>query len=303
MKICKIMWSTNRPEYLIPALNSSSDLIDWGDHEVDGIFIDDMPTDRDDEFISNLARESGYNHIILHKKNKGLPAVWKESIDTLRSLDKEYDYIWHQEDDLILKERIKIDDLIDLLESDLWINQVSIGYQLDWYANNNGKDYKNFHTYKWRDFNLINSAKVTDGTFDTSFSLTKADKYLHSLEEWESGSLKHLGKKLGHLVTLNEGSVFECMSWYSGLGPDNRYEGWGRTIINNDLEPMSEHIGEWCWGKRVEATWLKKAIEVYENMKDGPQKEATAYQLKRYQMMMAEPDTKLNSRTWNPLAE
>ena len=102
MKICKIIWSTNRLEYLIPTLETARKYVDWGDHEVDGIFIDDMPTDRDDELIETIAKSHGYNNVILHKENKGLPLVWEECYDIIKSLGKEYDYIFHQEDDLVM---------------------------------------------------------------------------------------------------------------------------------------------------------------------------------------------------------
>ena len=49
MKICRVIFSTNRPEFLIPTLESHQKYIDFGDHEVYGIFIDDYPKDRNDE--------------------------------------------------------------------------------------------------------------------------------------------------------------------------------------------------------------------------------------------------------------
>ena len=42
MKVCKIIWSTNRLEYLIPTLKSQRDLLDFTGCQVEGIFIDDM---------------------------------------------------------------------------------------------------------------------------------------------------------------------------------------------------------------------------------------------------------------------
>ena len=63
MKICRVIFSTNRPEFLIPTLESHQKYIDFGDHEVYGIFIDDYPKDRNDKLIIDLAKKSGFNEI------------------------------------------------------------------------------------------------------------------------------------------------------------------------------------------------------------------------------------------------
>ena len=113
MKICKLMFSVNRLEYLIPTLESTDKFIDWGDHEVDGIFIDDMPTDRDDEKVFNLAYKYGYNNIVLHEENQGAAGTWRASYELLK--DKGYDFVFMQEDDIIINQPIKIDNMIEYL--------------------------------------------------------------------------------------------------------------------------------------------------------------------------------------------
>jgi len=118
MKICKLMFSVNRLEYLIPTLESTDKYIDWGDHEVDGIFIDDMPTDRNDKEIFNLACKYGYNNIILHEKNQGAAGTWKASYELLK--DKGYDFVFMQEDDIIINQPIKIDDMIEYLNKNAY---------------------------------------------------------------------------------------------------------------------------------------------------------------------------------------
>jgi GT2 family glycosyltransferase len=72
MKICRVIFSTNRPEFLIPTLESHQKYIDFGDHEVYGIFIDDYPKDRDDKLIVELAKKYGFNEAVLHPENLGL---------------------------------------------------------------------------------------------------------------------------------------------------------------------------------------------------------------------------------------
>lgn len=303
MKICKIMWSTNRPEFLIPTLDTSNEFIDWGDHEVDGIFIDDMPTDRDDEFITQLAEKSGYNHIVLHKENKGLPFVWSECIDILMSLEKEYDYIWHQEDDLIIKEHIKIDDLIDHLKDNQWLHQINIGYQLDWYEKNSRKTYKDISSYDWRNYKMVNSVDTTGGSFDTSFSLTTADKYLDAVNELKTGYLKWIYEERGESLSLTEGTMFTCMSYYSSLGPRQWFDKWQITLLNNKQEPITEHVGDWSWGKRITNEWLESFEKSVELLPEGKEKRDKLYQLKRYKIMQNTPSLKLDSRTWDPLTQ
>ena len=159
MKICKIIWSTNRLEYLIPTLESSSKFINWGNHEVDGIFIDDMPTDRDDDLIRSLAESHGYNHVILHKENKGITYTWEESYSILTNLKKDYDFIWHQEDDLIINAPINIDDLIEYTYYDKECIQVALAYQMNWYWPQEANEVSVNKTpmKRWNDFYTFNS--------------------------------------------------------------------------------------------------------------------------------------------------
>ena len=179
MKICKIIWSTNRLEFLIPTLETSQQFIDWGDHEVDGVFIDDMPTDRNDELIKTIAESHGYNHVILHKENKGITYTCQEGYDFIQKLEKEYDFIWHQEDDLIISEHIKIDDLITYFNENKTINQVTLPYQMDWYATaeETGRSVKDLPLVKYNNYHIVNAFHFNESSnFDTSFSLTRDRK-------------------------------------------------------------------------------------------------------------------------------
>ena len=93
MKICKVIFSTNRIPYLTKTLESTKNMVDFGDHEVDGIFIDDYPKDRDDDYIRNLAHSYGYNNVILHDRNVGLSGTWNE-LYTEHLANKDYDYLF-----------------------------------------------------------------------------------------------------------------------------------------------------------------------------------------------------------------
>ena len=96
-KICQVIFSTNRLDYLIPTLKSQANLNFYG-CEVHKIFIDDYPKTRNDLLITELVKLYGYDEIILHEKNEGLSVTWSQFWDLIK--DRDYDYIWHQEDDV-----------------------------------------------------------------------------------------------------------------------------------------------------------------------------------------------------------
>jgi hypothetical protein len=110
--------------------------LDFGPHQVDGIFVDDYPTGRDDNQIRTIAEHYGYNRIVLHQENTGLTGTWAE-VNRLLA-DKEYDYIWQQEDDVELLAPLKIDSCISLLEQNKNIVQVSMKRQ-NWYPGEENK--------------------------------------------------------------------------------------------------------------------------------------------------------------------
>jgi hypothetical protein len=70
-KICQVIFSTNRLEYLTKTLHSQS-LLNFDGCKVDKIFIDDYPKDRDDNLITSLVSSFGYKEIYLHADNLGL---------------------------------------------------------------------------------------------------------------------------------------------------------------------------------------------------------------------------------------
>ena len=97
MKICQVIFSTNRLEYLTKTLQGQKNL-DFSDHQVDKIFFDDYPKDRNDSLVKQLVNLYGYEEIYLHKENIGLSATWTEFFNLIKS--RYYDHIWHQEDDV-----------------------------------------------------------------------------------------------------------------------------------------------------------------------------------------------------------
>jgi GT2 family glycosyltransferase len=221
MKICQVIFSTNRLEYLIPTLRSQRNLNFFG-CEVHKIFIDDFPKTRNDMMITELVKLFGYEEIILHEENKGLSVTWSEFWDLIK--DRDYDYVYHQEDDVVLLEPVLITDLVEILERDSSISQVHLARQA-WYphekdpvAEDSDIIYKNYRYQK-------------SGTiFSPMASLYSIDKTRIDYRQF-------------HNYNLNEGLVGNVLynqHQQMSAGVKNYY---GKNIIN--------HIGNWFVGKRV----------------------------------------------------
>jgi len=129
-KICQVIFSTNRLQYLTKTLTSQTKL-DFEGCEVDKIFIDDYPKGRNDMLITALVKSFGYNETILHKENQGITKTWQEFYTLIK--DRNYDYIWQQEDDAEIVHPIKIVDLIDILKQDRTLSQLQLKRN-NWYA-------------------------------------------------------------------------------------------------------------------------------------------------------------------------
>lgn len=98
---------------------------------VQKIFIDDYPNGRDNESLSNLVRNHGFDEIHLHEKNLGITSTWEELFALVR--DRGYDYILHQEDDVELLQPIKVIDMIEALKSNSRYSQIQLKRNA-WYA-------------------------------------------------------------------------------------------------------------------------------------------------------------------------
>lgn len=90
-RICQVIFSTNRLEFLMPTLEAQERLLDLTGCQVHRVFIDDYPRARSDNLIRELARSYGYDEIILHQENLGLSATWSEFWQLIRGRD--YDYV------------------------------------------------------------------------------------------------------------------------------------------------------------------------------------------------------------------
>lgn len=220
-KICQVIFSTNRLEYLIPNLKSQQMLNFWN-CDIYRILIDDYPSTRNNIMFKSYLEFCGINEVILHNTNIGLSATWTEFWNLIKNRD--YDYVFHQEDDIEFLEPVLFTDLIEILENDPKISQVTLSRQA-WYSNEQDPEsspndiiYKNFRYQK-------NSVLFSPMASLYNHRLTKID-YSKFYE-----------------FNLNEGLIGKALYENYGLFSANVKNYFGRKLIN--------HIGEWFTGKRL----------------------------------------------------
>ena len=130
IRICQFVVTTNRPEYLARTLDSQRNL-DFTGCAVDRMLVDDFPKDRDDRLIRKLASDHGYNEVYLHHRNMSIGATWQEFWDRIRGRD--YDYVWHQEDDVVILERVPVLAIVEVLKATPQASQAVLKRQ-PWYG-------------------------------------------------------------------------------------------------------------------------------------------------------------------------
>ena len=222
-RICHVVFSTNRIEYLTKTFESQKKYVDYSGVNVHHIFIDDYPLGRDDTYIKSLASLYGYNEIILHTENKGITRTWQEFFDLIK--DRNYDYILHNEDDVELLDNIKIIDLIELLKKDNTLSQVQLKRQ-NWYH------YETEPVGPKETDIISNGYRLEKGRF---FSM------LFSLYPAWISKIPFLEK------TGNCPSEWVVADYLS-----SNYSLWAAVLKKSDGSPLIKHIGEYTIGKRVE---------------------------------------------------
>lgn len=130
MKVCHVVFSTNRLEFLEKTFEANRKF-DFTGLEVHHLFIDDYPLGRDNDTLSEFVTLHGYDEIILHKENLGITKTWQELFDIIK--DRDYDYILHHEDDVELLHPLKVMDLIEILQKDNTLSQIQLKRN-NWYS-------------------------------------------------------------------------------------------------------------------------------------------------------------------------
>jgi len=127
--ICHVIFSTNRLNFLYRTL-ASLRKINYDNLTVDHILIDDYPMDRNNNLFKEILVQHNFDEIILHEENKGLTKTWQEFFEYIK--DRDYDYIFHNEDDVEVLCQINIRELIELLENDSSLSQLQLKRN-NWY--------------------------------------------------------------------------------------------------------------------------------------------------------------------------
>lgn len=197
--------------------------LDFGDHQVYGIFIDDYPRGRDDEQIRTIAKYYGYDQVILHSENLGLSRTWAEFNNLVKDLD--FDYIWHQEDDVELLAPLDVNVAIRLLEQYPDSCQVSLKRQ-PWYFSE--------QVTRIEDDDLIfENYRFNKKRFHF---WTMASLYPHRITTYPY--MEYFGYNPSEAVVMEY--LMREFNFYSSV------------LKNADGSEMVHHIGEYTQGKRVE---------------------------------------------------
>jgi hypothetical protein len=230
-KICQVIFSTNRIEYLCRTLEAQK-LLDFSGCRVDKIFIDDFPKGRNDLLITHLVKLFGYNEIYLHEVNKGLSVTWTEFWNLIRNRD--YDYVWHQEDDVEIIEPVKILDIAQLLELDKLLSQVVLKRQA-WYSNESetqalGSD------WTWGQYRYERQSAI----FSPMASLYSIDKVRFNYSDFYA---KNYPNEIYSKINFNEGMLGKALLEDQGL--------ISAHLKTTDGKPFIHHIGDYFVGQRV----------------------------------------------------
>lgn len=221
-KICHLIFSTNRLEFLVPSLQSIHNLVFSG-CDVDRIIVDDYPLTRNDDEFTKLVSNYGFNEIILHKENLGLTVTWTNMWNKLKNMD--YDYIFHQEDDVIFLEPVKIIDLINLLEVENNVSQIQLTRQ-EWYPTD------------------IPPGITKKDCLYKDYRYTRDSLYFNTMASLCSSKILNMNIFESISSNLSEGLVGGYLA--------NEYNMYPIKLKRySDGGPLINHIGEWFVGKRT----------------------------------------------------
>lgn len=230
-KICQVIFSTNRLEYLTKTLIGQGKL-NFEGCTVDKIFVDDFPKGRNDVLVDKLVKCFGYNEVYLHAKNQGLSVTWTEFWNLIK--DRNYDYVWHQEDDVEILEQVKITDLIEILQTDAQLSQVVLKRQ-PWYHNEQASVAKTSDTV-YPNFRIEKDSAI----FSPMASLYSMDRVRFPYSNWYNTAYPNDNF---HLINFNEGMVGKALLEDGGLISAHVKNKQGKNLIN--------HIGDFFVGQRV----------------------------------------------------
>lgn len=233
-KVCQCIFSTNRPEYLTRTLDSHAKF-DFTECEVERVFFDDFPQDRDDSAILKLVQSHGYFESYLHKDNMSIGATWEEFWNLIK--DRDYDYVLHHEDDAELIHPVKVVDMIEVLRSTPKASQVVLKRQ-PWYAHESPSAVLTtdliFPVFRG-EYGL---GRVY---FNPITSLYSMDRVRFDYKSWYRR--RYPNDAIFHTANINEALIGKALLEEYGLQSLHLKSSSGGNLI--------EHIGEYTVGKKL----------------------------------------------------
>lgn len=220
MKILHVIFSCNRLQYLTKTLDSLENL-NYGDHEVTRLIVDDYPRTRNDSIFQLLAK-THKTLLWLNTVNKSLSVTWSDFFEWLKTQD--YDYILHQEDDVVLTRPIHVDDMIAVLESNEKIASVVLQRQ-PWYFHEEPCKIEETDT-PFQNFYYSKNTK----TFPIIFSLYRKSIVNYPFREYWG-------------FNINEGMIMVFLDFFHQM--------FSAQLKGPNGENLIEHIGEESTGKRI----------------------------------------------------
>jgi len=220
MKILHVIFSCNRLRYLTKSLESLH-LLDYCEHQVDRLIIDDYPRTRND-YIFDLIGKTHDFRLELHDQNVGLSVTWTQFFNYLKTTD--YDYIIHQEDDVVLKEAVRLDDMIEILESDPKMASVVLQRQ-EWYFHEKPPTLEETDTPIKQYFYSKNTKQ-----FPIIFSFYRKNIVDYPFQDYWK-------------FTINEGMIMVYLAHFEQM--------YSAILKNSSGKNIIQHIGEESTGFRI----------------------------------------------------
>ena len=234
MKICCCIFSTNRIPYLTRTLESQK-LLDFLGCDVSRILIDDYPKNRDDMALIELASTHGYNEMRLHGENLSIGATWCEFFNLIK--DRDYDFVWHQEDDCVILESINIRMLIDFLQGTPNASQIVLKRQ-PWYSHETPSESLDDDLIHGPFRGEFNAAKYY---FTPICSLYRMEHVRFDYWKWYQDHYPH--EPIWQNTNPNEAFLGKVL--IEGFGLQSLH------VKNREGKNLIAHIGEFTTGRRL----------------------------------------------------
>jgi len=234
MNVCQVVFSTARPEYLSRALASQRHLIWPEGYNVHKILFDDFPHNRDDNQIRSLAQAFGYTEVHLHLRNESLGATWRECWGLLK--ERNYDFVFTQEDDVMILEPINMLCLVCALKWHDGISQMRLARQA-WYPGEPEP-----------------CSKPDDDLAFYDLRIEKNDScvYFSPMASLYRGEVLQIDFAGWYRCHYNNEPALAAANPNEGLLGKALLEGWGQTariVKNVHGGPLVHHMGNYTQGR------------------------------------------------------